>query len=103
MTSGIVHDEGASRFEMRAEGETAYAEYERRGDTVTFTHTIVPPALEGRGIGSALVGAALGWAREAGLKVIPACPFVARHIERHPEERDLLEPGYVRSQQGPEA
>lgn len=100
MSSDIVHNEAARRLELRAGEHLAYAEYERSGTLVTFTHTIVPPALEGRGIGTKLVAAALGWAREAGVEVVPACPFVARYIERHPEERELLDPDYVASQQG---
>ena len=103
MADEIIHNVAARRFETRIDGETAFAEYERQGGVVTFTHTIVPPALEGRGVGSALVKAALAGAREAGLKVVPACPFVARYIERHPDERDLLDPDYVQSQQGREA
>lgn len=100
--SEIVHDEHASRFETRIDGTAAYAEYRREGGTLTFTHTIVPPELEGQGVGTELVRAGLAGARAAGLKVIPACPFVARYIERHPEEADLLDPAYRRPDEGSE-
>jgi uncharacterized protein len=82
-----------SRFETSVDGITAFAEYRLDGDRITFTHTIVPKALEGRGIGSALVRAALGAARERGLKVVPRCSFVAAWMRRHPETQDLLDPG----------
>ena len=55
-----------------------------------FTHTEVPDALEGRGIGKRLVKAALDDARAQGLKVVPVCPFVKHYIENHPETQDLL-------------
>jgi uncharacterized protein len=57
---------------------------------ITFTHTEVPPALEGHGIGSALVRGALDAARAQGLKVVAKCPFVSAYIAKHPEFADLL-------------
>lgn len=53
-------------------------------------HTGVDPQLRRRGIGEALVRAALSYARANRLPVIPTCPFVARWLEKHPEERDLV-------------
>jgi predicted GNAT family acetyltransferase len=59
-------------------------------DTIVFTHTIVPKAIEGRGVASKLIRAALDSARDQGLKVVAQCPFVAAYMQRHPETRDLL-------------
>jgi uncharacterized protein len=53
-----------------------------------FTHTEVPPADEGKGIGARLVRAALDDARQRGFKIVPACSFVAAFIRRHPEYND---------------
>jgi predicted GNAT family acetyltransferase len=50
-----------------------------------FLHMGVPPALEGRGIGSALVRAGLSYAREQGYHIVPLCSFVAAYLRRHPE------------------
>ena len=86
----VIDNRERSRFELEAEGHVAFAEYTRGGDRITFTHTIVPPALEGRGIGSRLVKAALASVRAEGLKVVPRCAFVRAYIERHAEEQDLL-------------
>jgi predicted GNAT family acetyltransferase len=74
------------------DGHTAYSVYRIEGDVITFIHTIVPPALEGRGVGSRLVAGELAIVRERGLKVIPQCPFVRAWMEKHPETRDLLAP-----------
>lgn len=90
MTGEITDNRAASRFELAEDGATAVAEYRLGDGTITFTHTVVPPALEGRGIGSRLVKAALEAARERGLAVVPHCLFVAAYIERHPEYRELL-------------
>lgn len=87
----VTHDAQASRFEATVNGQRATAEYARKGDTIVFTHTTVPPALEGRGIGSALARAALDYARAEGLAVVPRCPFIAEYVKEHPEYHDLVQ------------
>ncbi len=84
----------ASRYEGRvADGaDLALACYRLDGRSMTFTHTEVPPAFEGRGVGSALVRHALDDARRRGLSVVPMCPFVAEFIRRHDEYADLVAP-----------
>jgi predicted GNAT family acetyltransferase len=88
--SEVVDNPVHHRFELEADGHIAFANYHRAGGTITFTHTIVPPDLQGRGIGSILVKAALAAVRAEGLKVVPECPFVRAYIGKHPEEQDLL-------------
>jgi hypothetical protein len=78
------------RFELDAGGHIAYSNYKRDGGVITIMHTEVPPALNGKGIGSALVRGLLDIVRAQGLKVIPRCPFVAGYIAKHPEYADLL-------------
>ena len=70
--------------------DRAVAAYQLDDNVIAFTHTLVPKALEGRGIGSRLIRAALDSARDRGLKVRPMCAFVAAYVVRHPEYRDLL-------------
>lgn len=87
----IVRDNKAEQeFELVVDGHRALAAYQIEGDTIVFTHTIVPKAIEGRGVASKLIRAALDSARDQGLKVVPQCPFVAAYMQRHPETRDLL-------------
>ena len=83
------------RFEADlGDGSFAIAEYTLPEGKIVFTHTEVPPAHEGKGIGSALIRFALAAARERGLQVIPICPFFAAYIKKHEEEQDLLDPAY---------
>ena len=77
------------RYELEEDGETAFAAYRIGDGAITFTHTVVPPAIEGHGVGSRLVKTALADARARGLKVVAQCAFVAAYIERHPEYADL--------------
>ena len=81
----------ADRFEIRdGERVLCFAAYERRGDTVVFTHTEVDPDAGQPGLGSTLVRAALDEVRARGGSVVARCPFVRGWIERHPEYADLL-------------
>ena len=89
--TNTVHDNRAEQeFELTVDGERAIAAYQREGDTIVFTHTQVPPAIEGRGVGSKLVRSALDSARDEGLKVVPQCAFVRAFIQKHPSYRDLV-------------
>jgi predicted GNAT family acetyltransferase len=90
MPNEVTHDEGRRRFELEDEGATGYLTYEIEDGRIVFTHTIVPPELEGRGVGSRIVQTGLDHARAEGLKVVPVCSFVRSYIERHEEHADLL-------------
>jgi predicted GNAT family acetyltransferase len=86
----VVDNPDASQFEARVDGHLAFATYARRGNLIIFTHTEVPPELQGRGIGNILARAVLERARAEGLRVVPRCPFIAKYIMRHPEFQSLV-------------
>ena len=86
----VVDNRAASRFELATDAGPAFAAYERDGDVMTFTHTVVPPEAEGQGVGGRLVAGALAQVRAEGMKIVPACSFVRAYVERHPEWRDLV-------------
>jgi predicted GNAT family acetyltransferase len=80
------------RYELRLDGvPVAELVYRDRGEgVVAFLHTEVDPDTRLRGLGSALVAAALDDARERGLRVVPVCPFVDAYVRRHPEYADIV-------------
>jgi predicted GNAT family acetyltransferase len=81
----------SDRYEIRdGERVLGLAAYERRGDTVVFTHTEVDPDAGQSGLGSSLVRAALDDVRSKGGSVVARCSFVRGWIERHPEYQDLV-------------
>lgn len=88
--TGVIDNLAESRFELETGGATAIAAYTRGGDTITFTHTVVPDEMRGQGLGSQLIAAALNSARAQGLTVVPQCAFVAAYIEQHPVFADLV-------------
>jgi predicted GNAT family acetyltransferase len=83
------------RFEADlGDGSFAIAEYKLTPEKMIFTHTEVPIAHEGKGIGSALIRFALNAARDRNLQVVPICPFFAAYIRKHEEVQDLLDPSW---------
>lgn len=87
----VRNNEAENRFEIKVGDELAVSEYRRHGSTIIFTHTEVPPSMEGKGIGNLLAHAALDYARKEKLRVVPVCKFIAAFIERHPEYQDLVD------------
>ncbi|MEM6783649.1 MAG: GNAT family N-acetyltransferase [Bacteroidota bacterium] len=95
-TLPVVNNVDENRFEVTIDGRVAKAEYMiTKDDRIVFTHTEVPKAWEGKGVGSRLAKTGLAYARENALKVMPLCPFIAAYVRRHREEyEDLLAPGF---------
>jgi predicted GNAT family acetyltransferase len=86
----VVDNVDKQQFELEVDGRTAFAAYQRDGNVIVFTHTEVPPELQGRGVGSTLARGALDAARAEGAQVVPLCPFIASYIRRHPKYLDLV-------------
>ena len=92
MPDAVRDNKAQHRFEMDAGGDVAVAYYRLAQGVVTFTHTEVPAALQGQGIGSRLVRGALEAARAEGRRVASRCSFVSAYLGRHPEFNDLVQP-----------
>ena len=91
MDQTIVDDAQRSRFELHVDGHLgAFAEYVRGDGVITFTHTVTLPSHRGQGLAGVLVREALDRSRDAGLRVVPRCPYVAKFIGDHPEYADLV-------------
>lgn len=85
----VIHNPAASRFETTVDGQRCVADYRLNDTVMAMTHTLVPQALEGRGIAAALVAEALAHARRVGWRVHPVCSYVDSYMRRHPETEDL--------------
>ena len=84
----VEHDPDGSRFFVPlpdGDAELFYAPFSE--DVLDLQHTEIPPSGKGRGVGDALVRAALAYARERGMRVIATCPYVQTWLRRHPKER----------------
>src|SRR5687768_4732938 len=81
----VQHNEAESRFEILLDGQLAFAEYQRAGNYIIFTHTEVPDAFAGRGFGGKLAYTALEHAKAQGYRVQALCPFMNTYVKRHKE------------------
>jgi uncharacterized protein len=87
----IIRDDAAGRFALVDPPGGGRLDFRQEGTKLTLVRTVVDDDLEGAGVGSALVAAALDHAVRAGLTVIPQCPFVASWLERHPDRAAQLD------------
>jgi len=88
----IVDNPERQRYEAFLGDEKAgYSEYEVRPERVVFTHTVVRPKFEGKGIGSRLAKFAVQDARDRGLRITPVCPFIRAWLRRHAEYDEIVD------------
>jgi uncharacterized protein len=65
--------------------------YSKAGDhLIIIDHTEVSDALRGKGAGKQLVSAAVNYAREMNIKILPLCPFAKALFDKTPEFHDVL-------------
>jgi uncharacterized protein len=86
----VTDNTAKSRFELEVEGHVAFAEYTSEGNVITFTHTVVPEQLGGKGVGSKLAAGALDLVRAKGQRVVAQCPFISGYIAKKTDYQDLL-------------
>jgi hypothetical protein len=89
----VVRDvPAASRYEARiGDALAGFLDYRLEAGRVVLVHTEVDDEFEGHGIGTRLTEVALDAAADAGLVVVPECPFVRTYLARHPERLDLVD------------
>lgn len=90
---GYVHAPELNRYEVRdGDDVIGFTEYRLPDDVhVDFVHTEVDEEYGGRGLAGELVAFALADVREAGKRIIPHCPYVAKWITKHPEYADITD------------
>ena len=59
-------------------------------ERIIIDHTELQPSNEGKGYGKQMVSAAVDFAREKHIKILPLCPFAKSVFDRTPEFRDVL-------------
>ena len=89
----VEHRPAQNRFVLTMpEGEAKLSYHMRSLTVIDMVSTFVPSAARGRGTGAQLAEAALIYARENALQVIPSCWYVGEYIDKHPEFGKLLQP-----------
>ncbi|NKY85496.1 GNAT family N-acetyltransferase [Nocardia veterana] len=102
-----VVTQAAERFEVSVDDRLAgFTEYLDHDGQRIFYHTEIDSDFAGRGLAGVVVSQALAHTREAGLRVVPICPFVAGYLQKHNEFADITDPvtpadlEYVRTHRG---
>lgn len=84
-------DDKKARFYIEDKGERiAVMEYVYAGaDKFIIEHTEVYETHEGKGLGKILVEAAVLYARDNNMRIIPLCPYAQAVFKRKPEYEDV--------------
>ena len=90
MSIAITNNTKKQRYEATVEGGLAYVDYHRHGQQITFSHTEVPKAAEGKGVAAALAKFAFEDARAKDLEVFPICPYLVSYLKRHREYLEVV-------------
>lgn len=78
----IATENGAKAGEMT---------YSKAGDTlIIIDHTEVDPTFGGQGVGKKMVLAAVDFARENNIKILPLCPFAKAAFDKDSTIQDVL-------------
>jgi len=79
-------------FYIERDGSRAELTYSASpdGKLVMLDHTEVGEALRGQGFARSLVEAAVVWAREQQIRLVPVCPVARAIFDREPAFRDVL-------------
>lgn len=75
------------------EGDTKAGEmtYTWAGDDkIIIDHTDVDPDFGGKGVGKVMVLAAVEFAREKGIRIMPLCPFAKSVFDKNEDLKDVL-------------
>ncbi|MEU0138104.1 GNAT family N-acetyltransferase [Streptomyces sp. NPDC006296] len=89
----VRHVDARHRYEILVGEVTAgFTAYRDRDGQRVFFHTEIDDAFAGQGLASVLVQEALSQVREAGRRIVPVCPYVAKFLKKHEEFADITDP-----------
>ncbi len=92
MSVHVQHRPDLRRFtaDVGAGGEAVLAYHVLADGTLDLQHTVVPEEARGGGVGDALVRAAVAYARERHVRLVPTCPYVSAWARRHPGDAEVF-------------
>lgn len=92
MPTDVTDNPAEHRFELALGGgeiAAAYYRIDENGDVV-LTHTEVPFAHSGQGIGTRLATGVFDLIRASGRKAVLKCSFMGRFYATHPDYSDIV-------------
>jgi len=86
----VADNTARQRYELEENGETAFANYRRDGDTLVIPYVEAAMALRGTGAAGRLMQGVTEIARAEKLKIVPLCGYARGWLKAHKEHHDLL-------------
>lgn len=93
-TIPLVKNDDKKQFEITVDGHKGIIVYKETPHQYFLIHTEVAPALEGKGVATALIEKTLDAIEKEGKKLTPLCPLVFAYIKRHPDWKRVVDPGF---------
>jgi uncharacterized protein len=90
MEPEVIHEKENQRFVIYTNGNEVYVEYKMEEKEINLYHTFTHPALRGKGLAAQVVRAAVEFAKENNLKVMPTCSYVQAFIAKNDEYKKLV-------------
>ncbi|MBD7994509.1 N-acetyltransferase [Arthrobacter sp. Sa2CUA1] len=89
----IQNNPAQLRYEVLDDGGSVagFAAYRNRAGSRIFVHTEVDDAYAGQGVAARLARYAVEDVRDAGLRLVPYCPYIAGWLKRHPEYGGIVD------------
>ena len=87
----INHNPANHTFEVWIAGKLSKLDYIQDEKNFVITHVGVYPEQRGQGVAGKIVEAALEYAKENSLRVVPMCSYAAAYIRRNPKFMELTE------------
>ena len=84
METSIEHNEKKCRFDLIVDGQAGgYLTYDVYDGCLDIRHTVVNYELRGNKLGDVLIDAAVKYADEKGLKIVPTCGFARKLLDHN--------------------
>ncbi len=87
----VIHDKEQQIFYFLNDNKESYVRYIKTDkETLNIIKTYVPPEQRNKGLAAKLAKAALDYAKNHNLKIIPTCSYIDYYIDRNKEYEELL-------------
>ena len=87
----IIRESQGLIFIRLTPGKYAFLRYSVNESKMLINEAYTPEEYRGRGLATKLMEAAVSYAKEKNLKIIPVCSFARHYLNKHPELSNLFE------------
>ncbi len=86
----FVHDKAKQQFRLTVDQHIALVDYVMHGDKLMLTHSEVPVALRGQGVGKVLVDETFAYLRDHRLRAQAVCSYIRLVAQRDPQWQGIV-------------